>query len=104
MLFWLTLAAAAGFCVYWYNTEIPIIKYIYIFFFLSKTIRYLSTSPPTDFPPGPRLPLPFLGSALDVGSNNTEGFERLRSEYGDAFGVFVGPVRSAVLCSWELIK
>ncbi len=59
---------------------------------------------PEGFPPGPRRPLPVIGSLHAMGGDMYHGFRKLRREYGDIYGFHMGPRKVVVLNTYELIQ
>ena len=61
---------------------------------------------PKNFPPGPRFPLPLIGDGyvLMTAPTLTDGFEKLRIQYGDVYGFYMGPKRSVVISDFDLIQ
>ncbi len=76
---------------------------IFVTAFLAYWLLY-GTRHPVGFPPGPKFSLPILGNGLDIGSNLPEGFEKLRQEYGNIYGLFVGKERAVVVSDFDLIQ
>ncbi len=67
-------------------------------------LYYLSTKQPKGFPDGPRFTLPIIGNALSLGSKLIDGFDHLRQQYGDIYGLYLGPNRSVIVSNFDLIQ
>ncbi len=65
---------------------------------------YKVTRLPENFPPGPRFPLPVVGSLYALGSDMYKGFKDFHKKYGDIFGLHMGSRKVVVLSSYELIQ
>ena len=55
---------------------------------------------PKNFPPGPTN-LPVLGAVLHLSDNLLDGFLKLRSKYGNIFGLRIGPIPTVVISDFE---
>ena len=55
---------------------------------------------PKNFPPGPSN-LPVLGAILHLSDNLLDGFLKLRSKYGNIFGLRIGPIPTVVISDFK---
>ena len=59
---------------------------------------------PKDFPPGPRLPLPFMGDSYTLGKNLDVGLSKLTKKYGSYVGFWLGPDRTILISDFDVLK
>ena len=59
---------------------------------------------PSNFPPGPRLPLPLLGDAYILGDDLEKGFKNLVLKHGNISGFWLGPDRTVIVSDFELLQ
>ena len=60
------------------------------------------TRMPDSFPPGPKFPLPVVGDAYMLGGNVIEGFSKLGQQYGNIYGLYMGPQRTVIINDYDL--
>ena len=59
---------------------------------------------PKDFPPGPRLPLPFIGDAYVLGKDYNIGFTSLIRKYGKSVGLWLGSNRTVLVSDFDILQ
>ena len=59
---------------------------------------------PKDFPPGPRLPLPFIGDGYVIGNDIIPGLQKMKKKYGPTCGFWLGNERCVLLTDFDLIQ
>ena len=64
---------------------------------------FVVKSHPAGFPPGPRMPIPFIGDAFQLGSR-LEAFQEFKKKYGEIFGYWGFSSRVVVVSSFDLIQ
>lgn len=65
---------------------------------------YKNYTQPKGFPNGPSFALPFIGHGYRMGNNIIKSYHRFRGEYGDIFGLFLGPSRTIILNDFDSIQ
>ncbi len=82
----------------------PLILILVFIAIYCYSVVYGSRGPLYILPPGPILRLPILGNALQVGTNLSKGFNRMRQQYGDIFALYIGKRRTVVVSDYDLIQ
>ena len=59
---------------------------------------------PTNFPPGPRFPLPIIGDAHTIGKDFSKGLINLSNEYGKVVGLWLGSKRAVVISDFDILQ
>ena len=59
---------------------------------------------PKDYPPGPRLPLPFIGDGYIFGTDIITGLQKIKKKYGPTCGFWLGNQRCVLLTDFDLIQ
>ena len=72
---------------------------ILIGFWYWKSYRH-----PKDYPPGPRLPLPFVGDGYMLGSDLDTGFKNLCKKYGNICGFWLGLNRATFIADFDTLQ
>ena len=71
---------------------------------LCFTYHIISRQHPKNFPPGPRLPLPLLGDAYQLGIDIPKGLHELTVKYGSIFGFWMGPERAIEISDFDVLQ
>ena len=79
----------------------PIIVFVLV---LGIIWYFKSCSHPKDFPPGPRLPVPLLGDAYQLGIDIPKGLHELTVKYGSIFGFWMGPERAIAISDFDVLQ
>ena len=79
----------------------PIIVFILV---LGIIWYFKSCSHPKDFPPGPRMPLPFIGDAYVLGKDYNIGFTSLIRKYGKSVGLWLGSNRTVLVSDFDILQ
>ena len=81
------------------------LDFFLLFFTILIGCWYLkSYKHPKNYPPGPRLPLPFVGDAYVLGSDLDRGFKNLCEKYGSICGFWLGPNRAVFIADFETLQ
>ena len=81
------------------------IDLVIVFVIIFSIVWFIKTCQhPEDFPPGPRLPLPFMGDSYTLGKNLDVGLSKLTKKYGNFVGFWLGPDRTILISDFEVLK
>ena len=58
---------------------------------------------PSNFPPGPRIPLPIMGDLWRLGNDVPKAMHNLSLKYGKMIGLYFGPTPTVIIDDFDLI-